>query len=352
MRTYMRFMRVVILSLYIYGCNTAGNKPFNNASDKEHEVTSTIEDIVEISSSKFGFLLPDGTIHESYGDFDCISPEEKIFEFNVGCGRSGDIISILITPNDSKRNSFNLVLRKGDLYYGKTSTENIKIGEFNIISKDEIKGYIKLCLEEDESCCGEIGENFTLKRINTNNSPSQESSNSSSQLNNVEYLKLTKKEVNKSYKFEDDGGLISFLLPKYDFSISSDNSIKSVQLKSSVKVLFSETSQVDSPEAIWKKSDLINAMKKNLDVKYSADKKDWAVVSGFNKAGNIVYKKGFYFKPEDNFAGEDGENTQPWCQTVVLELEYPTQKKEEFDRIIEDLIKSLKVNFDAISENY
>ena len=107
--------------------------------------------------------------------------------------------------------------------------------------------------------------------------------------------------------------------------------------------MFSETSQVDSPDAIWKKSDLIDAMKKNLDVKYSADKKDWAVVSGFNKAGNIVYKKGFYFKPEDNFAGEDGENTQPWCQTVVLELEYPTQKKEEFDRIIGDLMKSVEV---------
>jgi hypothetical protein len=317
--------------------------------EKSQLTEYSINDLIDMSQSKFGFVQPDGSISEFYGDFECTSPDESSFDLNVGCGRSGDIISVIMRKNSAKENCFDVILKKGGMYYGVPATSDKKIGEFIIVSKDEIKGSIKLCLEADASCCGEVGENFTLKKIISNDASSEKKSVLKPY---IDYLELTKQAANSHDKFEDDAGLISFLLPKGDFIISNDNSLKSEKLSSIVKVLFSETSQMDSPDAIWEKSDLSKAIKQGIDVTYFAEKKDWVVVSGFNKAGNIVYKKGFYFKPENNYAGENGRNTQPWCQTVVIELEYPNQKKGQFDRIISDLMKSMKVNFYAIIENY
>jgi hypothetical protein len=198
-----------------------------------------------------------------------------------------------------------------------------------------------------------------FKSIASNNSRNVQlneetsTTNSKSSTDFFEKLQLKKLQNSKSADdFGDDLGLIVFSLPKNIFNLSANYVLKSNELNSTIKVFFSETSQMDSPDAIWEKSDLSKAIKQGIDVTYFAEKKDWAVVSGFSKSGNIIYRKGFFFKPENNYAGENGKNTQPWCQTVVIELEYPKNQKESFDKIIGDLFKSLKIDFNAINSGY
>jgi hypothetical protein len=128
--------------------------------------TYNIDDLISISNSKFGFLKTDGSINEYYGDIDCTSPENSFFDFNVGCGSEGDIISIVIKTNTDKLNTFDLYIPIDEIYYGETTTTEIKIGELNLLSESKINGNIKLCLNKSDGCCGEEGEVFTLVKIN------------------------------------------------------------------------------------------------------------------------------------------------------------------------------------------
>ena len=125
----------------------------------------TLKDLATFSKSQYGFKQSGGKINEYYGDIECTSFEKGSFDFNVGCGRGGDIISVTIMPSTSKKNTFDMLLPKGSDYYGKQNISDKKIGELTIISQNEIKGSIKLCLEKDASCCGEEGEIFTLMKI-------------------------------------------------------------------------------------------------------------------------------------------------------------------------------------------
>jgi hypothetical protein len=172
MKLFNQFNIIMLtLSFAIIGCSNNNNKNISNTekdtlvvSDKK--VNYTLNDLISFSKEKYGFVKNDGTINEYYGDFDFVT-EENIFHFNVGCGSQGDIISVIFMTNDSKRNSFDLFIPKGDNYYGKPADSNKKVGEFELISDNEIHGKIKLCLEEGSGCCGEEGESFILKKTST-----------------------------------------------------------------------------------------------------------------------------------------------------------------------------------------
>jgi hypothetical protein len=147
--------KLILLSYVILYGNfiSAQNKVFN------------IDDLVGFSKSRFGFVQSNGEVNEYYGDFDCLSKEKYIFEFNVGCGRGGDKISILIRTNKDKLNTFDMFVDKGSLYYGIYASSEVKVGQLEILSDNRIKGNIKLCLYKNESCCGEEGESFILLKI-------------------------------------------------------------------------------------------------------------------------------------------------------------------------------------------
>ncbi len=161
--------------------------------------------------------------------------------------------------------------------------------------------------------------------------------------------KMTSKSVKIDYKnmesFNSENGLYTIDIPKGLFKLIKENEYYSEKLNSRIILHFSETSQIDDPNAIWEKKDLIQKMKENISVSYNEAKNDWVIVSGTNKSGEIVYKKGIYFKPEDNHMGENGRNTQPYCFTGVLEIIYSTEQKEHFDKLIPILIKSFKCDF-------
>ena len=156
---------------------------------------------------------------------------------------------------------------------------------------------------------------------------------------------LTAIEYNNLESFTSENGLYTIDIPKGLFKLIKENEYYSDKLNSRIILHFSETSQIDDPKAIWNKKDLIQKMKKNIAVTYNVAKKDWVIVSGTNKNGEIVYKKGIYFKPEDNHMGENGRNTQPYCFTGILEITYSTEQKEDFDKLIPILIKSFKCDF-------
>jgi hypothetical protein len=152
-------------------------------------------------------------------------------------------------------------------------------------------------------------------------------------------------DYNNMESFKGENGLYTIDIPKGLFKLIKENEYYSDKLNSRIILHFSETSQIDDPNAIWEKKDLIQKMKGNISVTYNEAKKDWVIVSGTNKDGEIVYKKGIYFKPEDNHMGENGRNTQPYCYTGILEITYTTEQKEHFDKLIPILIKSFKCDF-------
>jgi hypothetical protein len=160
---------------------------------------------------------------------------------------------------------------------------------------------------------------------------------------------IDNKSVNIDYdnleSFKSENGIYTIDIPKGLFKLTNENEYYSNILKSKIIFHFSETSQIDAPDAIWEKNDLINKMKENINVTYSEAKKDWVIVSGTNSKGEIVYKKGIFFKPADNHMGENGRNTQPYCFTSVLEIIYPIEQKVHFDKLIPILIKSFKCDF-------
>ncbi len=167
----MRYISVLLYTsslLYFFGStNSHLNDTFlnryNNLEMTSEQKKFTINDLVTFSTNKYGFVEHDGSINEYYGDFNSLPSEKELIEFEVGCGRGGDIVSLLVKESNTKSNSFDLFIPKGGLYYGYQASTDKKVGEFYIASENEIRGNLKLCMEKDAACCGEAGETFTLK---------------------------------------------------------------------------------------------------------------------------------------------------------------------------------------------
>ncbi len=83
--------------------------------------------LIRMSKIQFGFLKTNGSINQKYGDIECISDEFFLFDFNVDCGRGGEIITILVKPNFTKPNSFDMIRQKGEIYYGKINPFDKKL---------------------------------------------------------------------------------------------------------------------------------------------------------------------------------------------------------------------------------
>lgn len=90
-------------------------------------------------------------------------------------------------------------------------------------------------------------------------------------------------------------------------------------------------------------------MKKKLEVTLVNEKE--MIVSGKLNDYMISYKKGIYFKPKDNYFGESGRNTQPFCFTGTLVLDYPANHQEEFEKLIPMIMESFKCDFSKLYED-
>ncbi len=91
-------------------------------------------------------------------------------------------------------------------------------------------------------------------------------------------------------------------------------------------------------------------MKKKLEVTLVNEKE--MIVSGKLNDYMISHMKGIYFKPKDNQFGELGKNTQPYCFTGTLILDYPAHVQAEMDKLIPIITDSFKGNFSSLFTEY
>lgn len=131
----------------------------------------SLDDLFKLSNDKYGFLGEDGTIDLYYGDFDLVSAENCLFDFQVGCGSRADIVRIGVKIHPSKVNSFIIYVPQGGLHFGSLANRPTEIGELTVLSESVIHGRIELCLEKDSGCCGPGDGHFSLKRIAITSEP-------------------------------------------------------------------------------------------------------------------------------------------------------------------------------------
>lgn len=139
-------------------------------------------------------------------------------------------------------------------------------------------------------------------------------------------------------------GFTTFNAPKKLFKRVDDGIYYSEALDAEIKIQRTETLQIDDPESIWHMSDFERHLKDNREFTYEVIKKDWIVLSGYTPNGNIYYLKGLYTAPTDIYFEEYGSNVQPFCFTATIEIIYPVEAKEAFDKLIPIITKSFKIN--------
>jgi hypothetical protein len=115
---------IIVFTLLFAFTSCLQSKNENQVHTEDDKIVSnkrdnyTLNDLISFSKAKYGFVKNDGTINEYYGDFDFVSAEKSLFDFNVGCGSKGDMISIIIKTNNSKSNCFDIYIPDGDRYFG------------------------------------------------------------------------------------------------------------------------------------------------------------------------------------------------------------------------------------------
>ena len=159
------------LKTYSQGITESGVHAEGDRIVLGHRGMFSLDDLFELSKDKYGFIEEDGTVDPYYGDFDLVSAENSLFDFQVGCGSRADIVRIGVKIHPSKVNCFIIYIPQGGLHFGSLVNRPTEIGELTVLSESEIHGRIELCLEKGSSCCGPGDGHFSLKRIATTSEP-------------------------------------------------------------------------------------------------------------------------------------------------------------------------------------
>ena len=133
-------------------------------------------------------------------------------------------------------------------------------------------------------------------------------------------------------------------MPRGLFSKVSETEFISNDLKATIKLNFNFTQSFDEG-GIYSKTDLIIRYKSKYHPTYVADKSNWFALSGLTSNRNIAYVKGFYEDFSSMQGRDEGEPAWLWSKSGVIEIQYPTQYKLEFDILIPIITKSFKCDF-------
>lgn len=116
-----------------------------------------LQDLIEISKQKFGYLSTGNEVDSNYGDIN----HDKInyFDLNLGCGKCGDIVQAKLV----KRSGFNNVFSIYDRY------DRGKIGELKVLEDNHLRIWIDKCDEYEECCCGSFIEQDLITESTTTN---------------------------------------------------------------------------------------------------------------------------------------------------------------------------------------
>lgn len=152
---------------------------------------------------------------------------------------------------------------------------------------------------------------------------------------------------NETEEFTGRDNIYKFKAPKGLFTRVDNDVFMSQLLKATIKFTafrFDQFDQFDQ-QGKYSKSSFINKYKNTINTSYELDKNDWFILSGLNTNNEIVYMKGFYEELESMQGRNYGEPTWLWSKVGVIEIYYPEDSKEEFDKLIPLIIKSFKCDF-------
>jgi hypothetical protein len=85
---------------------------------------------------------------------------------------------------------------------------------------------------------------------------------------------------------------------------------------------------------------------RDIKVTYKSLKQDFFVVSGLDAQDRIVYVKGDYEEMRSMQGRDEGEPAHIWSKAGVIRFSYPQEKKADFNRVVEIISNSLRVNHD------
>ena len=85
---------------------------------------------------------------------------------------------------------------------------------------------------------------------------------------------------------------------------------------------------------------------KGIKVSYKTLKPDFFVLSGLDAQDRIVYVKGDYAEMLSMQGRDEGEPALVWRKAGVIRFSYPQEKKTDFNRVVEIISNSLRVNHD------
>lgn len=140
--------------------------------------------------------------------------------------------------------------------------------------------------------------------------------------------------------------VFSFVAP-VGFFVVSDKGLqaKYANFEMTTKT-YSQLYPCDPEEEILTLKSIQAEYMRDIKVTYMSLKQDFFVVSGLDAQDRIVYVKGDYEEMRSMQGRDEGEPAHIWSKAGVIRFSYPQEKKADFNRVVEIISNSLRVNHD------
>jgi len=147
-----------------------------------------------------------------------------------------------------------------------------------------------------------------------------------------------------SQSFQDEEyGVYRFAIPGRYFSRRADHEYRSNDLNASITFRF-ETEYIGDINPNVNLYVSFRQAKQGLRVTYQLMKKNYFVVSGFDKNGRIRYIRGDSESLFSKSGCEDCEPSWKWTKLAVVTFQYPVTSKQTMNPILSGFLKSYELN--------
>jgi hypothetical protein len=116
-------------------------------------------------------------------------------------------------------------------------------------------------------------------------------------------------------------------------------------------ISFERLSQIypcDPNEKLLSVKSIFEDSSRGIKVTYKSVKSDGFALSGYDTDGRIVYEKCDYDEFFSMQGRDEGEPFHVWSKAGLIRFSYPVEKKADFNRVVEIIVNSLRVNHDWI----
>ena len=142
--------------------------------------------------------------------------------------------------------------------------------------------------------------------------------------------------------------IFSFVAPVGFFSYTHNGL---VARDADFTIAFNELSQYypcDPNEKLLTVKSMFDDASRSINVTYKSLKADGFALSGFDVDGRIVYQKCNYAEFFSMQGRDEGEPAHVWSKAGLIRFSYPVEKKADFNRVVEIIVNSLRVDHDMM----